>query len=135
MIHQETLPNGFVRTWGDTGYIINQNGDKFSEAVDNADWWLVYQECGEADMLTLSEEDRAAWVAQARKNNEIEEKVADLEARLAKTDYIALKYAEGIDCSGYGDWKEKRQALRDEINVLQEGLKVIVGVGADEAAV
>lgn len=41
-----------------------------------------------------------------------------LKDKLRATDYIALKYAEGIDCSEYGDWKEKRQELRNKINLL-----------------
>lgn len=43
-------------------------------------------------------------------------KIERLKDELRATDYIALKYAEGIDCSQYGNWKEYRQNLRNEIN-------------------
>ena len=43
-------------------------------------------------------------------------KIERLKDELRATDYIALKYAEGIDCSQYGNWKEARQGLRNEIN-------------------
>lgn len=43
-------------------------------------------------------------------------KIERLKDELRATDYIALKYAEGIDCSQYGNWKEYRQELRNEIN-------------------
>lgn len=43
-------------------------------------------------------------------------KIERLKDELRATDYIALKYAEGIDCSQYGNWKETRQELRNEIN-------------------
>lgn len=41
-----------------------------------------------------------------------------LKDKLRATDYIALKYAEGIDCSEYGDWKAERQEIRNQINTL-----------------
>ena len=54
------------------------------------------------------------WVSRAQQ-------VQTLKERLAGTDYIAIKASEGCDVSEYGEWKAKRQALRDEINRL-EGL-------------
>ena len=41
-------------------------------------------------------------------------KIERLKDELRATDYIALKYAEGIDCSQYGNWKEARQELSVE---------------------
>lgn len=43
-------------------------------------------------------------------------KIERLKDELRASDYIALKYIEGIDCSQYGDWKQQRQDLRNEIN-------------------
>ena len=43
-----------------------------------------------------------------------------IKAELGATDYIVLKSVEGYDVSEYGDWKEKRQALRDEYNRLEK---------------
>jgi hypothetical protein len=47
--------------------------------------------------------------------------IEDMKRELSTTDYIAIKASEGCDVSEYGDWKAKRQALRNEINRL-EGL-------------
>lgn len=46
MIKQETLTNGFVRTYSDQGYEIRNtaSGDVFLEAVDSPDWGLNYEE-------------------------------------------------------------------------------------------
>lgn len=49
------------------------------------------------------------------------QRIEDMKHELSTTDYIAIKASEGCDVSEYGDWKSKRQALRDEINRL-EGL-------------
>ena len=43
-------------------------------------------------------------------------KIERLKDELRATDYIAIKYAEGIDCSEYGEWKAQRQELRDSVN-------------------
>lgn len=50
-------------------------------------------------------------------------RIAELKAQLRETDYISLKAFEGGDVSNHPGWKEKRQALRDEINLLEEQLK------------
>lgn len=42
-----------------------------------------------------------------------------LKDALHDTDYIAIKASEGCDVSEHGDWKTKRQAIRDEINLVQ----------------
>lgn len=47
-------------------------------------------------------------------------KIERLKDELRATDYIALKYAEGIDCSEYDNWKEKRQEIRNQINTLSK---------------
>lgn len=49
------------------------------------------------------------------------QRIEDMKRELSTTDYIAIKASEGCDVSEYGEWKAKRQALRDEINRL-EGL-------------
>lgn len=45
-----------------------------------------------------------------------EQRIQQLKEELQETDYIALKAYEGQDCSQYGEWKVKRQEIRDEIN-------------------
>lgn len=48
------------------------------------------------------------------------EKIADLKAKLAKSDYKAIKYAEGIiSADEYASIKIQRQSWRDMINLLE----------------
>ena len=46
MIKQETLTNGFIRTYSDQGYEIRNiaSGDVFLEAVDSPEWNAEYEE-------------------------------------------------------------------------------------------
>lgn len=44
--------------------------------------------------------------------------IQNCKEELYNTDYIVLKESEGCDVSTYGDWKQKRQNLRDEINLV-----------------
>lgn len=58
------------------------------------------------------------------RRQEIENQIALLKAELSKTDYKAIKYAEGwISEEDYAPIKAERQALRDRINELEEQLK------------
>ena len=52
-----------------------------------------------------------------------EQRIQQLKEELQETDYIALKAYEGQDCSQYGDWKVKRQEIRDEINRIDSMLE------------
>ena len=48
------------------------------------------------------------------------DKISDLKAKLAKTDYKAIKYAEGlISADEYSSIKIQRQSWRDMINLLE----------------
>lgn len=48
-------------------------------------------------------------------------RIAHLKQQLAATDYKTLKYAEGlISESDYAPIKAQRQALREQINALEE---------------
>lgn len=50
--------------------------------------------------------------------------IMDLKAALAKTDYKAIKYAEGlISEKDYAPIKAERQAIRDQINALEAQLE------------
>ena len=50
-----------------------------------------------------------------------EAEIESLKQKLADTDYIAIKYAEGwISDTDYADTKKMRQSWRDEINRLEE---------------
>ena len=51
----------------------------------------------------------------------IQNRIAELKSLLARTDYQAIKYAEGqLSASEYAEMKKQRQAWRDEINLLEE---------------
>ena len=50
-----------------------------------------------------------------------EDEIAELKAKLAATDYQAIKYAEGVlSEEEYAEMKAQRQAWRDRINELEE---------------
>ena len=56
-------------------------------------------------------------------NLEIKHQIASLKQQLAESDYQAIKYAEGwISAQDYAPIKAQRQAIRDQINELEEGL-------------
>lgn len=84
----------------------------------------------ETGMPELSDEERAAWEMQ----NQIVEKesqIQRLKVKLSSTDYIIIKLYEyslaGKTCSEYDieEEHEKRQALRDEINSLEQELSLL----------
>ena len=49
-----------------------------------------------------------------------QQRMAEIQAELAATDYIALKAFEGEDMSEHEGWKEKRKALREEYRRLEQ---------------
>ena len=54
---------------------------------------------------------------------ETAQQIAALKAQLTATDYQAIKYAEGwLTAAEYEPVKAQRQAWRDEVNRLEEGL-------------
>ena len=56
--------------------------------------------------------------------------IMDLKAALAKTDYKAIKHSEGlISDEDYAPIKAQRQALREEINALEQQLEGEQGGG------
>lgn len=56
---------------------------------------------------------------------EIEQKILDLKIKLSKTDYLAIKYAEGqLSFTEYADTLKQRQDWRAEINALETELKM-----------
>lgn len=51
------------------------------------------------------------------------QRIAELKAELAASDYKAIKFAEGLlTMAEYAPVKEYRQTLRDEINKLESAL-------------
>lgn len=47
------------------------------------------------------------------------QQIQQLKEELQASDYIALKAYEGRDVSEHGDWQQRRQDIRDNINALQ----------------
>lgn len=47
-------------------------------------------------------------------------RIERLKDALHATDYIAIKASEGCDVTSHGDWKTERQAIRDEINRIED---------------
>ena len=63
-----------------------------------------------------------------QKEKEYRAKIGQLKYNLSKTDYLAIKYAEGeITPVEYQEIKEKRKAWRAEINALQAMIQRIRG--------
>ena len=54
--------------------------------------------------------------------NEIESRINALRQLLASTDYIAIRAAEGIPNKHYEEVRAQRQAWRNEITSLEEGV-------------
>lgn len=61
-------------------------------------------------------------------NENMKRRIEELKVNLTQTDYIAIKYAEGvITLSDYLETKNQRQAWRDEINRLEKELETLRG--------
>ena len=84
---------------------------KFTEIVQSDENFVLYQG------KYLSEKD----AAEKKKQDEKNAKIQSLKDNLNKTDYLAIKYAEGvIPIDQYLPIANQRQVWRDEINQLQE---------------
>jgi len=69
--------------------------------------------------------------------NAMRQRIAALKRKLAKTDYKAIKYAEGwISAEDYAPIKAERQAIRDQINDLEAELeaRIVSATPATEPA-
>ena len=78
MIKQETLTNGFVRTYSDMGYEIKSltSGDVFLEAVDAPEWNAEYEEIiPEPEPETETETDVETEIEEAPTEDIIEENI------------------------------------------------------------
>lgn len=68
--------------------------------------------------------------------NELHTSVLNAKNRLAETDYIAAKIAEGkATKQEYKDEIDARQALRDEINAAEDEIKRIEAIEPEEPEV
>lgn len=55
------------------------------------------------------------------KRNRMDEILSELQSM----DYLTSKYIDGEDMSAYGDWQEKRKALREEYRKLDSELNSV----------
>lgn len=70
-----------------------------------------FQEYVEPVPMPLTEE-------QIEFNNK-QRRMNEILSELKSMDYLTSKYIDGEDMSAYGDWQEKRKALRDEYRTLE----------------
>lgn len=52
------------------------------------------------------------------------QRMAEIQAELQSMDYLTSKFIDGEDMSEYGDWQEKRKALRVEYRELEARLNI-----------
>lgn len=72
----------------------------------------------------LTQKMKELHARQAALYAEPEQQIARLKARLAASDYKAIKHSEGLICEeDYAPIKAERQAIRDEINALEAQMK------------
>lgn len=50
------------------------------------------------------------------------QRMNEILTELSQMDYLTSKYIDGEDMSEYGDWQEKRKALREEYRKLEDTL-------------
>lgn len=48
-----------------------------------------------------------------------QQRMAEIQAELAATDYLTSKYVDGEDMTEYGDWQGRRRSLREEYRLLE----------------
>ncbi len=51
---------------------------------------------------------------------ERQKRMRQIQAELDSMDYLTSKYIDGEDMSEYGDWQDKRKALREEYRELEQ---------------
>lgn len=51
------------------------------------------------------------------------QRMAEIQSELSSMDYLTSKFIDGEDMSEYGDWQEKRKALREEYRTIEANLK------------
>ena len=93
--------------------------ETLSKCVDQVD-----EQGNIIEKATWQEITQEEYLALQPKEPEIDQKqvkISELKAKLAATDYQAIKYAEGqISDTEYEPIKNQRQAWRDEINQLEK---------------
>ena len=93
-----------------------QDISKQLELTDEERYSLGITKCFDLETNTLIDYDNSQEISKRQKLDRIQE----LKSLLSKTDYQAIKYAEGlISEQEYAPIKTQRQAYRNEINKLE----------------
>ena len=106
----------FYKTKDGKGWLADRVPHK--DLVKKGEYVEITKEEWDAHAANLHQ-NKPASEAQLKKRE-----IANLKHQLSLSDYKAIKYAEGwISEEDYAEIKSARQALRDEINVLEEQVK------------
>lgn len=93
------------------------------EPVDGEDGMTTCYECTtDTDDIEQLTADLQSWKAKRQMRLTMRtnsDRMAEIQAELAATDYLALKAFEGEDMSEYEGWRERRAALRAEYRQLE----------------
>lgn len=101
------LKNGMVSIEAQDGFVLMRDGD----ATDSGRAALVPADTV-GDWREVSIEDVEA-------EQQRQQRMAEIQAELQSMDYLTSKFIDGEDMSDYGDWQERRRALRAEYNELE----------------
>lgn len=105
------LKNGMVSLEAQDGFVLMRDGD----ATDGVRAALVPAD-SVGDWHEVSIEDvEAKQIAERQR----QPRMAEIKAELQSMDYLTSKFIDGEDMSDYGDWQERRRALRAEYNELE----------------
>lgn len=100
------------------------------EPVEGEDGMTTCYECTtDTDDIEQLTADLQAWKAKRQMRLTMRtnsDRMAEIQAELAATDYLALKAFEGEDMSEHEGWKERRAALREEYRQLEQANLAIV---------
>lgn len=113
-----------IQNLGDGRYVAHL------EPVEGEDGMTTCYECTTGtDNIEQLTSDLQAWKAKRQtrltmRNNS--DRMAEIQAELAATDYLALKAFEGEDMSEHEGWRERRAALREEYRQLEQANLALV---------
>lgn len=117
-----------MQSWGDypvpDGFVLCS--PDFLDTFTQAKGFVKIEIQTETNIVTAMTENteaKQAFEATPTPDPTPEEKIATLKQNLSDTDYQAIKFAEGwLTAEEYEPIKLQRQAWRDEINTLEQGV-------------
>jgi hypothetical protein len=96
----------------------------FSDTLDCVEYEGEIPQTDEYEYLTFENGQVTVKVHEWKEQAETQKKIAELKAHLSKTDYQAIKFAEGeLTEEEFAPIKEQRRAWRVEINELEEKIE------------